>query len=100
MGCGKAANYKLAEQGAGFLEQHQAVCLMDIHTMPAIARMFALPKMRKYSQRIVLVETAETLAAFPVQPDRVDRAGTDAGGAHQENQLLDPPHETITEFLN
>ena len=43
----KAANKKLAEQGAGFLELHRAAYLMDIHTMPAVARFFALPKMRK-----------------------------------------------------
>ena len=31
---GTSANQKLAEQGAGFLERHQAVFVMDIHTMP------------------------------------------------------------------
>src|ERR1035438_1594197 len=56
--CGTSANHKLAEQGAGFLEKHQAVYVMDIHAMPFVARLFALPKMRKYPQRIVLVETA------------------------------------------
>lgn len=44
MACGKTANHKLAEQGAGFLEKNRAIYLMDIHTMPAIARVFALPK--------------------------------------------------------
>lgn len=69
--CGTSANHKLAEQGAGFLEKHQAVYVMDIHTMPGVARLFALPKMRKYPQRIVLVETAGTLAWVPAQPGRV-----------------------------
>ena len=40
--CGTAASHKLAEQGAGFLEKHQAVYVMDIHTMPSVARVFAL----------------------------------------------------------
>jgi len=35
MDCAKTANHKLAEQGTGYLEQHHAVYLMDIHTMPA-----------------------------------------------------------------
>ena len=41
--------------------------------MPFVARVFALPKMRKYPQRIVLVETAGTLAwvsnVAPPNPD-------------------------------
>lgn len=71
MDCAKAANKALAEQGAGFLEQHHAAYLLDIHTMPGIARFFAFPKMRKYPQRIILVDSAEALAAFPRQPCRV-----------------------------
>jgi hypothetical protein len=71
MACAKSANHVLAAQGTGFLEKHHAAYLMDIHTMPAVARFFALPKMRKYPQRIVLVETAATLAAFPTQPGRI-----------------------------
>ena len=43
--CGTSANHKLADQGAGFLEEHQAIYVMDIHTMPGVARLFALPKM-------------------------------------------------------
>ena len=57
MACAKAANHKLAEQGAGFLEKQRAAYLMDVHTMPAVARWFAFPKMRKYPQRIMLVDS-------------------------------------------
>ena len=63
----KAANHKLAEQGGGVLEQHGAVYLMDIHTMPGIARFFALPKMRKYPQRIVLSDTPDALNWVPAK---------------------------------
>ena len=63
----KAANHKLAEQGGGFLEQHGAVYLMDIHTMPGIARFFALPKMRKYPQRIVLIDAPDALNWVPAK---------------------------------
>ena len=44
MGAGKAANLKLADLGAGWLENHGAAYVLDIHTMPGIARVFALPK--------------------------------------------------------
>ena len=58
---------------AGFLEKHQAVYVTDSHTMPSVARVFALPKMLKYPQRIVLVKTAVTLAwvshVAPPNPD-------------------------------
>ena len=71
MACAKSANHKLAAQGAGFLEKHGAAYLMDIHTMPGIARFFALPKMRKYPERIVLVDTADALTRIPVQDGEV-----------------------------
>ena len=71
MSSAKIANHQLADQGAGFLEKHQAVYIMDIHTMPGVARFFAFPKLRRYPQRIVLVDSAEALARFPVQADRV-----------------------------
>ena len=63
MGAAKQANLKLAGLGGGWLEKRGAVYVMDIHTMPAVARLFALPKMRKYPQRIVLAE-AEGLLEF------------------------------------
>jgi hypothetical protein len=71
MACAKSANHKLADQGAGFLEKHGAAYLMDIHTMPGIARFFAFPKLRKYPERIVLVDAAAALARFPVQDGEV-----------------------------
>jgi hypothetical protein len=71
MSASKAANGRLAALGAGWLEQQQAAYVLDIHTMPAVARFFALPKMRKYPQRIVLGEDGKLLAAFPRKPDRI-----------------------------
>jgi hypothetical protein len=71
MSCAKSANHKLADQGAGFLEKHGAAYLMDIHTMPGIARFFALPKMRKYPERIVLIDTPGALDRIPAQAGEV-----------------------------
>lgn len=71
MGAAKAANQKLATQGAAYLEKHGASYLMDIHPMPGIARVFALPKMRKYPHRIVLMDTQGALEWVPTKPGHV-----------------------------
>ena len=90
---GTSANHKLAEQGAGLLEKHQAVYVMDIHTMPGVARFFALPKMRKYPHRIVLVDSAKTLTGFPVQPDRVTVLALTPAGRIQKISYWNPDQE-------
>jgi len=64
----KAANRELSALGAEYLEKHRAAFLMDIHTMPAIARLFAFPKLRHYPHRIVLVDDPAALAWVPVRP--------------------------------
>jgi hypothetical protein len=93
--CGTSANHKLAEQGAGFLEKHQAVYVMDIHTMPGVARFFALPTMRKYPQRIVLVDSAKTLAWVPVQPGRVTLLTLTSAGRIQKISYWNPDREPV-----
>jgi len=92
---GTSANHKLAEQGAGFLEKHQAVYVMDIHTMPGVARLFALPKMRKYPQRIVLVETAGMLAWVPTQAGRVTVLALTPAGRIQKISYWNPDSEPV-----
>jgi hypothetical protein len=96
---GTSANNKLAEQGAGFLEKHQAVSVMDIHTMPGVARLFALPKMRKYPQRIVLVETAGTLAWVPTQPGRVTALALTSEGRIKKISYWNPDNEPVAGYL-
>jgi len=71
MDTSKAANLKLAALGPGWLEKHGAAYLLDIHTMPGIARFFAFPKMRKYPQRIILGDDEGLLAVFPRKPERI-----------------------------
>lgn len=71
MGTSKTANLKLADLGAGWLEKHSAAYVLDIHTMPGIARLFALPKLRKYPHRIVLGDDEKMLAVFPRQPEKI-----------------------------
>ena len=99
MACAKAANHKLAEQGAGFLEKQRAAYLMDVHTMPAVARWFAFPKMRKYPQRIMLVDSAETLAAFPVQTNCATVLTIASTGQIKKISYWNPVSEPVDGFL-
>jgi hypothetical protein len=71
MGASKSANLKLSDLGAGWLEKQNAAYVLDIHTMPGIARVFAFPKMRKYPHRIILGDDANLLAPFPRQDGRI-----------------------------
>lgn len=50
----------------GYLEQRQAVFLADISRMPGVvATLFALPKMRDYSYRIILDRDARIAPRYP-----------------------------------
>lgn len=71
MGTGKAMNGYLQKKGASFLPDHNAVFVSNIHGMPGVGRMFALPKMRKYPHRIVLADEEHLLDPFPRQDDCV-----------------------------
>jgi len=67
----KVANQKLATLGADFLKNNSAAYLMDVHTMPSVARFFAFLKLRRYPHQIILVDSAETLANIPVRVNHV-----------------------------
>lgn len=70
MGMGKKSNRYFAEKGAGYLEQNAAVLVNDIFGMPAVGRVFALPKMRKYPHRIFVADAEGLLEPFPSKEDR------------------------------
>ena len=95
MASAKTANQKLAGEGAGFLEWHHAAYLMDIHPMPGVARLFAFPKLRKYPQRIVLVDTALTLASVPLQPDCLTVLSITPAGRIQKIGFWNPANEPV-----
>jgi hypothetical protein len=100
MDTSKAANLKLADLGAGWLEKHGAAYLLDIHTMPAIARFFAFPKMRKYPQRIILGDDENMLAPYPRQPARITVLVQTPNGKIQEIRYWNPTTEAPGEILN
>lgn len=95
MAAAQAANKELAGQGAGFLEKHGAAYLMDIHPMPGIAKVFALPKMRKYPHRIVLFETKGALSWAPVKPGRVTVLSLTSAGRLERIAYWEPATEPV-----
>ncbi len=99
MDSAKAANQKLAEQGAGFLDQHGAVYLMDIHPMPDIGKFFALRKMRKYPQRIILIETAGTMNWVPVKANHVTLLKLTPAGKVEKIAYWQPASEPVTDLF-
>ena len=53
---GKTVSEFLASKEPDFLQKHQAVFIADISEMPAfVTKYFALPKMRKYKHKILLI---------------------------------------------
>jgi hypothetical protein len=71
METGKKANAVLTTLGKDYLGTKKAVYLANIHGMPGIGRMFAMPKMKKYAHRIILADDADLIARFPEQKDKV-----------------------------
>lgn len=95
-----AANGKLAALEAGWLEKHDAVYVMDIHPMPAIARVFAMPKLRKNPQRIVLVDDPKLLASLPRQPGKITVLLLTPERKVNEIRYWNPASETPEAALN
>lgn len=96
MDAAKAANQKLAAEGAGYLEKHGAAYLMDIHPMPGIAKVFALPKMRKYPHRIVLIETKGVLNWAPSKPGHVTLLALNPEGRVSNISYWNPASESAS----
>lgn len=71
METGKKANTALTALGKDYLPGKKAVYVANIHGMPGVGRMFALPKMKKYNHRIILGDDAALIAKFPEQKGKV-----------------------------
>lgn len=99
MDSAKAANQKLAAEGTGFLEKHNAAYLMDVHTMPAVGQFFALRKMRKYPQRIVLIETANTMNWVPVKTNHITVLKLTKEGKVEKISYWQPATEAVGDVL-
>jgi hypothetical protein len=71
METGKKANAALTALGKDYLPGKKAVYVANIHGMPGIGRMFAMPKMKKYNHRIILGDDAGLIAKFPQETGKV-----------------------------
>jgi len=95
MGTGKRANRALAELGAEFLPEHQAVYVANIYGMPWVGRKFAMPKMRKYPHQIVLADEEGLLDSYPQQDKRVTLFKLDPSGKILDILFWDPAQDEL-----
>lgn len=98
MDTGKKANGSLTTLGKDYLPGKKAIYIANIHGMPGIGRMFALPKMKKYSHRIILGDDAALIADFPEQKDKVTVLKLSAGKV-ESISYWDPAKEGVDGFL-
>lgn len=98
METGKRANAVLTTVGPDNLATKKVVYLANIHGMPAVGRMFALPKMKKYSHRIILGDDAELIARFPVEAGKVTVLAL-SGGKITSIKYWNPGTEALDGFL-
>ncbi len=98
METGKKANAALTTFGKEHLAGKKAVYVANIHGMPGIGRMFALPKMKKYAHRIILGDDAALIADFPEQQGKVTVLGLSNGKVTSVG-YWDPSAEGVDKFL-
>ncbi|UZS63456.1 hypothetical protein [Pseudomonas syringae] len=72
MDAAKLVNAALQDKPKGFLESRHTVFVADIQKMPTIiAKMFAIPKMRNYSYRVMLDRDARIVPQYAGDDDKV-----------------------------
>ena len=71
MSDGKKANKYFEKKGKDFLPQKKAVYIANVHGMPGVARVFAMPKMRKYPHRIMLADEEGLLDPLPQEKNKI-----------------------------
>ena len=71
MGVAKSFNKWLNAREKDWLKKRNAIYVADISGMPStIAKMFAVPKMRKYKHQILLNRADEFASKFPVEKEK------------------------------
>ncbi len=98
METGKKANASLTALGKEFLPSKKAVYMANIFGMPGIGRMFAMPKMKKYSHTIILADDAALIAHFPQQTGKVTVIAL-ADGKVESVKYWTPGAEGVEGFL-
>jgi hypothetical protein len=98
MDTGKKANAVLTTLGKDYLSNHKAAYLANIHGMPGIGRMFAIPKMKKYAHRIILGDDAALIAKFPEEVGKVTVIAI-SGGKVKSIAYWSPGETTLEDLL-
>jgi hypothetical protein len=98
MEAGKSANSVLDEAGSAKLAESKVVYVANIVGMPSIGRLFAFPKMRKYSHQIILGDDADLISKFPVQAGKVTVLLL-TGGKITSIRFWSPATEALAGFL-
>lgn len=71
-GTGSTVNEYLTAQEKGYLAKNKALFVADISQMPKfITESFALPKMRKYTHTVLLIQDEVQGLNFPYQEDKI-----------------------------
>lgn len=99
METGKAANGALAKLGGKYLNEKGAVYMANIHGMPGVGRMFALPKMRKYPHAIVLADEENLLADYPRKEGKVTVLKLDGEARIAAISYWSPGSEKLDDLL-
>lgn len=95
----KKTNAQLAKLGQKYLDERKAVYVANIHGMPGIGRMFAMPKMRKYPHRIVLADQKGLLDPLPQKPGQISIFTLDGKGTIKAISYCDPGAQQIDALL-
>ncbi|QTN33823.1 hypothetical protein HZ994_16380 [Akkermansiaceae bacterium] len=98
METGKKANAVLTTVGPENLSGKKVVYLANIHGMPGVGRMFALPKMRKYSHTIILGDDSALIAKFPEEKNKVTVLKL-SGGKVTSVKYWNPGVDPLEDFL-
>lgn len=99
MKTGKMANKILTEKGADYLPNKKAVYIANIYGMPGIGRVFALPKMKKYTHPIILADEKGLLDVFPSSKGKVTVLKLNSSAKILSIQFWDPKTEAIDSIL-
>ena len=98
MDTGKKANGVLTTVGPENLSRKKVVYLANIHGMPGVGRMFAMPKMRKYSHTIILGDDANLIAKFPQETGKVTVLKL-GGGKVESVKYWNPGVDPLDDYL-
>ncbi len=99
MATGKITNAALDKKGKDYLPKKKAIYVANIHGMPAIGRMFAFRKMKKYSHRIVYGDEKDLMTPFPKHPSHVTVLKLDSAGKVTRISYWDPATQDVATHL-